>query len=196
MLRLSKHERMATVVQEPDLIEACRRGAPEAFRDLFDRYKDLVYTVAYRYSGEHAHAQDIAQETFLKVFVGIRNFRGESTLKSWLYRLTVNSCLDQKRRHRRLTPLLDEVLGMLQAPDLSALDDVLRAELSSHVRNVVADLSDEHRMLIVLRYTESLSYDEIAAIMNCSTGTIASRLSRIHKLLERRLARFAGRKGR
>jgi RNA polymerase sigma-70 factor (ECF subfamily) len=182
---------MVAEKSEQELIEDCRQGAPEAFHDLFDRYKDLVYTVAFRYSGEAALAQDIAQETFLKVFVSIRNFRGEANLKSWLYRLTVNSCLDQKRRTHRLMPLLDEFLGMLPTPELSALDGVLRAEVSGHVQTVVASLSDEHRMLIVLRYTESLSYDEIAGIMNCSAGTVASRLSRIHKLLGRRLSRFA-----
>jgi RNA polymerase sigma-70 factor (ECF subfamily) len=193
MPRLRLH--MVLEGSEKELIEACRQGAVEAFRELFDRYKDLVYTVAFRYSGEDAIAQDITQETFLKVFVAIRNFRGDANLKSWLYRLTVNSCLDQKRRTRRLIPLLDDFLGMLQAPDRSALDGVLRSELSGHVRTVVAGLSDKHRMLIVLRYTESLSYDEIAAIMNCSAGTVASRLSRIHKVLERRLSRFArGRK--
>ena len=197
MLRLTLHERIEMVAEhsEQQLIEECRHGAPEAFRELFERYKDLVYTVAFRYSGEHALAQDITQETFLKVFVGIGNFRGEAGLKSWLYRLTVNSCLDQKRRTRRLIPLLDDFLAMLHTPELSALDDVLRSEVSGHVKTVVAGLSDERRMLIVLRYTESLSYDEIAGILSCSAGTVASRLSRIHKLLERRLSRFArGRK--
>jgi len=180
---------------ERELIEECRRGAPEAFRALFERYKDLVYSVAFRYSGEQSAAEDIAQETFLKALVGIRAFRGESGLKTWLYRLTVNSCLDQKRRRNRLTPLVDEALSILRAPDLTAFDDLLRAELSTRVRAVVATLHDEHRMLIVLRYTENLSYDEIAAVLGCSTGTVASRLSRVHKVLARRLARIAGGKG-
>jgi RNA polymerase sigma-70 factor, ECF subfamily len=181
---------------ERELIEECRRGAPEAFRALFERYKDLVYSIAFRYSGERSAAEDITQETFLKTLVGIRSFRAESGLKTWLYRLTVNSCLDQKRRRSRLTPLLDEALALLPATDdLSALDGILRAELSSHVRAAVATLHDEHRMLIVLRYTENLSYDEIAAILGCSGGTVASRLNRAHKVLARRLSRLVHRKG-
>ena len=186
------------VLEESDreLIEACRRGDPDAFRALFELHKDQVYSIALRYSGDAAIAQDIAQETFLKLFTRIGSFRGESGFSSWLYRLIVNSCLDQKRKTRRLAPLLDEALAILQSPDLSALDEVVRAELSHHLRAVVEDLADEQRILLVLRYTQGLSYDEIAAILGTSTGTIASRLNRIHRTLERRLARFATRKDR
>jgi RNA polymerase sigma-70 factor (ECF subfamily) len=181
------------VLEESDreLIEGCQRGESEAFRALFERHKDKVYSIAMRYSGDSAVAQDIAQETFLKLFVGVRSFRGECDFSSWLYRLVVNSCLDQKRKTRRLMPLLDEALAMLQTPDISAFDEIARAELSGHLRAVVASLSDDQRMLLVLRYTQALSYDEIAAILGTSHGTIASRLNRIHRTLERRLLRFA-----
>ena len=110
------------VLEESDkeLIEACRRGDPDAFRALFELHKDQVYSIALRYSGDPAIAQDIAQETFLKLFTRIGSFRGESDFSSWLYRLVVNSCLDQKRKTRRLAPLLDEALAILQAPDISS----------------------------------------------------------------------------
>ncbi len=178
-----------------ELIDACRRGEAEAFRALFERHKDKVYSIALRYSGDAAVAQDIAQETFLKLYVGLGSFRGEADFSSWLYRLVVNSCFDQKRKVRRLTPLLDEALALLQAPAEDALDELMRAELSGHLRDVLADLPDDQRMLLVLRYTQALSYDEIAEIMGASAGTVASRLNRIHRMLERRLQRFALRKG-
>ena len=179
------------LLQESDkqLIEGCRRSETEAFRSLFERYKDRVYSIAFRFSGDHALAQDIAQETFLKVFIGLKSFRGESDFTSWLYRLVVNSCLDQKRRTSRLIPLLDKVAMMLPTPGLSTLDGCLRAELSGQVQAAVASLNDEQRILIVLRYTEGLSYCEIGEILGCPSGTIASRLNRIHKMLQRRLAR-------
>jgi RNA polymerase sigma-70 factor (ECF subfamily) len=185
------------VVEESEeaLIERCRHADPEAFRALFERHKNRVYSIALRYSGDEAAAQDITQEAFLKVFVGIKGFRGKSQFSSWLYRLVVNSCLDQKRKRSRLQPLLDDAWGMIQSPHSGTLDDVLRGELSSQVQAVVAGLNDEQRILIVLRYTECLSYEEIAGILGCSTGTIASRLSRIHKTLERRLLRIARREG-
>jgi RNA polymerase sigma-70 factor, ECF subfamily len=183
------------VLQETgkELIEGCQRGDPDAFRALFEKHKDMVYSVALRYCGDAAVAQDIAQDTFLKLFSAVSSFRGDSSFDAWLYRMVVNSCFDQKRRTRRLTPLVDEVLAALRTPDASVLDEVLRAEMSTHVRDVVESLAPDQRMVIVLRYTQGLSYDEIAAILGCASGTIASRLNRAHKVLQRRLARLAGR---
>ena len=172
---------------ERELIESCRRGETNAFRALFERYKDKVYTIALRYSGDPATAQDIAQDTFLKLFDRIGTFRGEAGFESWLYRLVVNSCFDQKRRTRRLTPLLDGILHLLRAPGDNALDKIMRAEMAGQVKSAVQSLPATQRMVVVLRYTEGLSYERIAEIMDCSTGTIASRINRIHKVLERRL---------
>lgn len=184
------------VLEETDneLIEGCQHGDPEAFRALFEKHKDAVYSIALRYSGDAAVAQDIAQDTFLKLFSTLGSFRGDSNFESWLYRVVVNSCFDLKRKTRRLTPLLDEVLSVLQTPDLSVLDQVLRSEMSAHVKSVVDSLAPDQRMVIVLRYTQGLSYEEIAGIMGCAPGTIASRLNRAHKVLERRLARLASKR--
>jgi RNA polymerase sigma-70 factor (ECF subfamily) len=170
-----------------ELLEGCRRGEPEALRELFESHKDKVYSIALRYSGDSAVAMDIAQDVFLKLFSAIHNFRGGANFDSWLYRIVVNSCLDQKRRTRRLIPLVDGLLDALQSPGASALDEVVRSELTSRLRSAVARLPAEQRIVIVLRYTQGLSYDEIAEILGCSTGTVASRLNRIHKTLGRRL---------
>jgi RNA polymerase sigma-70 factor (ECF subfamily) len=184
------------LVQESqnELIEGCRRGDPEAFRALFEKYKDNVYSIALRYSGDAAAAQDIAQDTFLKLYSAIGSYRGESSFESWLYRMVVNSCFDLKRKTRRLAPLLDEVLSLLRTPDLSALDEVLRSEMSARVQAVIQGLAPEHRIVVVLRYTQGLSYDEIAEILGCAPGTVASRLNRAHKILERRLAGLAAKR--
>jgi len=189
---------MLTAVLEEtgeELIESCRRGDPEAFRALFEMYKDRVYSVALRYSGDATLAQDIAQETFVKLFSTIGSFRGDSRFESWLYRLVVNSCFDHKRRTRRLMPLFDGLRSVLRTPSASALDEMLRNETSVQLKSVIASLPPDQRMVIVLRYTQGLSYDEIAEIMGCSAGTVGSRLNRVHKLLETRLARLAGTKG-
>jgi RNA polymerase sigma-70 factor (ECF subfamily) len=180
---------------ERELVEACQRGEREAFRALFERHKDKVYSIALRYGGDTAIAMDIAQDTFLKLFSSIRSYRGDSSFESWLYRLVVNACFDQKRKTSRLMPLADELLDVLRAPGASALDEVVREEMSHRVRSVVESLPPEQRMVIVLRYTQGLSYEAIAGILGCSAGTIASRLNRVHKVLERRLSRFAGAKG-
>jgi RNA polymerase sigma-70 factor (ECF subfamily) len=182
------------VLEETDnqLIEGCRRGEPSSFRELFERYKDRVYSIALRYSGDPETAQDISQDTFVKLFAAIGGFRGDSSFESWLYRLVVNSCFDHKRKTRRFLPLLAGVFDLLRAPGASALDQVMRAEMSGRVRTAVDGLPPEQRMVIVLRYTQGLSYEEIGAAMGCSAGTVASRLNRVHKLLGRRLTHLAG----
>src|SRR6266498_611789 len=109
---------------ERELVEACKRGDRESFRVLFERHKGRVYSIALRYSGDPAIAMDIAQDTFLKLFSGIREFRAESSLESWLYRLVVNSCLDHKRKVRRIMPLLDELADALRAPGDSVTDEL------------------------------------------------------------------------
>jgi RNA polymerase sigma-70 factor (ECF subfamily) len=187
--------RMVLEDTERELVEACQRGDRDAFRALFERHKNKVYSIALRYSGDAETAMDIAQETFLKLFTCIGGFRGASNFESWLYRLVVNCCLDQKRKTRRLMPLVGELLDVLQAPGQSMVEEVAKAELGGRVRSAVGNLPADQRMVIVLRYTQGLSYDEIADILGCSAGTIASRLSRAHKTLERRLSHFAGKTG-
>lgn len=179
-----------------ELIDGCRRGDPCAFRELFEKYKDKVYSIALRYSGDTSAAQDIAQDTFLKLFSAIETFRGDSGFESWLYRLVVNRCFDLKRRTRRVMPLLDELLAALRSPDESILDELFRSEMSAHVGSVVASLPPDQRMVVVLRYTQNLSYDEIAGILGCSSGTIGSRLNRAHRTMARRLSHLVKPNGR
>jgi RNA polymerase sigma-70 factor (ECF subfamily) len=179
-----------------ELIEGCRRGHPEAFRALFEMYKDRVYSVALRYSGDATLAQDIAQETFVKLFSTIGSFRGDSRFESWLYRLVVNSCFDHKRKARRLMPLFDGLRSVLRTSSASALDEIVRHETSVRLQSEIARLPPQQRMIIVLRYTQGLSYEEIAEVMGCSAGTVGSRLNRLHKLLESRLSRLASPKGK
>jgi RNA polymerase sigma-70 factor (ECF subfamily) len=171
-----------------EVIKACQHGDADAFRALFEAHKDKVYSIALRFGGNSAVAMDIAQDVFLKLLSSIQEFRGDSSFDSWLYRLVINRCLDHQRRSRRLIPILEGLLDAVRSPKDSALDDLLRAETRNQVQQVVAKLPPEQRIVIVLRYTEGLSYDQIAEILDCSPGTVASRLNRAHKSLERRLA--------
>lgn len=179
---------MVLDVNGADVIEACQRGDDDAFQSLFESHGDRVYSIAYRYSGDAAAAMDIAQETFLKLLSCIQQFRGESSFESWLYRLVVNNCLDYHRRQRRFLTVADQVLDTFRAPRESALSDLLREERQERVQQIVAQLPEEQRIVVVLRYTEGLSYEEIADLLGCRKGTVASRLNRAHKSLERRLS--------
>src|SRR4051794_39757853 len=174
-----------------DLLDACRRGEPDAFRALFEAYKNRVYSIALRFSGDEAAAMDIAQDTFIKLFSGIQDFRGDSAFETWVYRVVVNCCLDRRRKLDRLVPLADELIATLRASG-DMLAELLRNEMAERIRSAVEKLSPDMRIVVVLRYTEGMSYDQIADVLGCSAGTVASRLNRAHKALERRLAHLKG----
>lgn len=174
-----------------EVIEGCQRGDASAFRDLFESHKDKVYSIALRFSGDPTAAADIAQDTFLKLMDRIGQFRGDSSFDSWLYRLVVNSCMDHRRRQKRVLPVLEDFFDSFRSHDETALEHLMRDEMQQQVQDVVSKLAPEHRIVVVLRYTEGLSYEEIAEVLNCSRGTVASRLNRAHKILERRLGTLA-----
>lgn len=194
---------------EEHLIEACRQGDREAFRQMFELYQDRVWSIALHFSGDEAAARDITQQVFLKLFKTIGQFRGESGFGSWLYRLVANACLDDLRRRRRFVSFdfwrageekadgaaqvdLSE-LGTVQAIErfserLSLEDQYRQVEISAAVKAAVKELKPKLRMAILLKYFEGLSYEEMAQALGCSMGTVASRLNRGHKELARRLA--------
>ena len=179
---------------ERELVAACQRGDRDAFRDLFETYKDKVYSIALRFSGDPAAAMDIAQDTFLKLFSSIREFRGDSSFETWVYRLVVNSCLDRKRKSWRLIPMAGEFLTTLRS-SADSLAEILQTEFRTRVRSAVDTLPPDLRIAVILRYTEGLSYAEISEVLGCSAGTVASRLNRAHRALERRLSHLVDKKG-
>lgn len=185
---------------EERLIEACRQGDRESFRQLFELHKDRVWSIALHFIGDEAAARDITQQVFLKLFTAITQFRGESGFSTWLYRMTANACLDEQRRRRRflsfdifktddgeLNPM-DKQQAQQFKLELVHEDQHAQLELSAAVKSAVKELKPKLRIAILLKYFEGLSYEEIAAVLGCSAGTVASRLNRGHKELARRLA--------
>ena len=179
---------------EQELVAACRRGDPEAFRELFETYKDKIYSVALRFAGDPAAAMDIAQDTFVKLFSSIRDFRGDSAFETWVYRVVANRCLDRRRKYGRLIPMAQEFIATLRSPD-NALAGLLEAEMRGRVRSAVSRLRPDLRIVVALRYSQGMSYDQIGEVLGISSGTVASRLFRAHKKLERSLAHFVQREG-
>ena len=186
---------MVLDANDREVIEGCQRGDWDAFRLLFEAYKDRVYSIALRYCGNESAAMDIAQDTFLKLMSSIQDFRGAASFESWLYRIVVNRCLDHQRNGRRLIPSLDGLLDIVREPTESVLQELLRAEMAKDVQKIVGTLPPEQRIVVVLRHTKGLAYDQIAEILGCSAGTVASRLNRAHKVLERKLSHLRVRGG-
>jgi RNA polymerase sigma-70 factor (ECF subfamily) len=169
-------------------IAACQQGDREALRVLFEEYKDRVYSIAlYSLSGDEMAAGDATQQVFLKLMTRIGQFRGDAEFATWLYRLVVNTCHDEHRKQRRFVPLADSFLPT-SAGGESPRASYARKELAGRVQTAVAELKPKLRWPILLKYVEGLSYEEIAQVLNCSKGTVASRLNRAHKALGRRLS--------
>jgi RNA polymerase sigma-70 factor (ECF subfamily) len=174
----------------PDVLEACRHGDREALRALYDAYKDRVYSIAfYFFHGDASAASDVTQQVFLKLMDGLRQYRGDSAFGTWLYRIVVNTCVDRARRNRPSRTQGDPaVLDGIPDPVPSHEDRYLRGEVAASVQAAVASLPSKLRLAILLRYFDGLSYGDMAATLNCSIGTVSSRLSRAHRLLAQRLA--------
>jgi len=168
---------------ETQWIERCRSGDREAFRLLYEAHKDRVYSFAlYTLNGDGATAEDVTQEVFVRVFQRIGGFRQEAEFSTWLYRIAANACADELRRRKRSAQWEDFELSASTCADLE------NAELSAAVREALRTLPAEQRAAVLLKYFEERSYEEMAAILECSKGTIASRLNRGLRALAGKLA--------
>jgi RNA polymerase sigma-70 factor (ECF subfamily) len=166
------------------VIEACQQGDRDAFRLLFETYKDSVYSIAvYSAGGDQSIADDVTQQIFLKLFTAIKQFRGDSEFSTWLYRLVVNACMDERRRRRRLfswSEVFQKKDGFIGTSQEKEFD---RHEVAAAVQKAISQLKPQFRLPILLKYVEGFSYDEIANVMGCTKGTVASRLNRGHAQL-------------
>ncbi len=173
----------------PEVVEACRRGDREALRALYEAYKERVYSIAlYFFHGDAAAAGDVTQQVFLKLIDSIGRYRGDAAFGTWLYRIVTNVCVDRTRGRRLLAvDVAVETLERLADPSVSLEDQFARREVAASVQDAIAALPPKLRLAILLRYFDDLSYGDMAAALNCSIGTVSSRLSRAHRLLARRL---------
>jgi RNA polymerase sigma-70 factor (ECF subfamily) len=186
---------------DAELILACQRaplaGLDGPFRELYELYKDRVYNVCYRITGNPSDALDAAQETFGILFRKLREFRFESKFSSWVYRIAVNASIDLKRRSRsRKLASLDALQESAEGegrfdPTDERLEMPMHAasrhELEREVQRAIASLSPKLRTITVLRYIENQSYEQIAETLQISLGTVKSRLARAHDVLDQHL---------
>ena len=173
----------------PEILEACRRGDREAFRALYEAHKDRVYSIAFHFFHADADAAaEVTQQVFLKLMREVTRFRGDAAFTTWLYRLVVNACVDRTRGSRHEAAGQDpSLLDTVPAPAASHEEVFARHQVAASVQQAIASLPAPLRAAILLRYVEDLSYADIARALNCSIGTVASRLSRGHRLLARTL---------
>ena len=185
------------VENEVAFVDRLQVGSDEAFETLIHLYQAPIYNVAYRILGDASEASDAVQETFMKIFRGIKTFRGESGLKTWIYRIAISESLNRQRwwkRWRRHAPVsiddtspngarLVEVTDSRPSPEFACA----QMEMEREVQKALNGLSFEHRVAVVLRDIEGLSYEEIAETLGLSLGTVKSRLWRARSEMKTKL---------
>jgi RNA polymerase sigma-70 factor, ECF subfamily len=190
--------------EEAALVADLKAGSEEAFGILIAQYHQPLYSLIARSLNDSADAADITQEVFIKVFRSIRGFHGESSLRTWLYRIALHEASNQRRwwsRHKRQELTIDTapdnsdsnddglpLVATLADSRYSPFDHAAQAELRNRVENALRMIPEAFRTVVVLREIEGFSYEEIAEILNVNIGTIKSRLTRGRSALRAVLA--------
>lgn len=177
---------MALLDREADLIEKAKTGDEASFELLILNCKTKAYNTALRYLRNEEDALDILQESLIKVFRHLDQFKGDCKFDTWVYRIVINTCNDFLRKNKpyqqvdSIYQIGDEGESTHEIPDSgpSPLQLLLSNETTELVLDCVAQLSPEHKEVIVLRDIQGFSYEEIGGILNCSIGTVKSRINR------------------
>lgn len=186
--------------EDSALVGGLRSGEDWAYEALIQRYQQPIYGLVFRLMDDPSEASDVVQEVFLKVFRSIGSFRGQSSLKTWTYRIAVNEAHNHRRwfgRHRRKEVGLaaDEDAGyqdLTVDPGASPFQAAATAETLSIIEEELGRLNEPFRAVVVLRDIQDLEYEEIAQVLEISLGTVKSRLVRGREALRRRLEERMG----
>lgn len=183
-------------LEEKKLLERAKKGDVEAFESLVEVYQKKVYNIALRMIGNPHDAEELAQEVFIRVFKSLAGFKEQAQFSTWIYRITINTCLDElrKRKNRRVVYLdqeidtgENEIKRQLEddrpTPDVSAEKN----ELRKLVQDAIQKLPENHRIILILRDLNGMSYDEIAKVLKSPEGTVKSRISRARQALKKLL---------
>ena len=188
----------ALVTEDEQLLFRLCAGERSAFEDLVNKYHSSIYSLALRLTDDKEDARDITQETFLKVYKNIKKFRGDSELRTWIYRITVNQVANHqrwwRRRWRERTISIDAnsnedspLSQNLPAPGQSPEQQALAAEQRRMIILALAQVKFDFRVAVILRDIEGLSYEEIAETLEVSIGTVKSRIARGREELRQQL---------
>lgn len=175
---------------DDQLIEAALKGDSAAFGSLVQKYQDRLYNTLLHVVGSPDDARDVVQDAFVKAFLKLETFRRSSAFYTWLYRIAFNTAMSRQRR-RRAVGSLDERHDCGQDPvdqnGAAPGDRLEQEELVGQVRAALETLSDDYRVVVVLRDIDGRGYDEIAAILEVPVGTVRSRLHRARMQLREQL---------
>jgi len=175
---------------EQQLIERCRRGDDEAFRELVDEHKRLVFVLIARSVSDLARADELSQEVFLRVHRGLPYFRGESRLSTWIYRIVSNVLAEERKGRKPAAISLDETRPDSDLPrlELGAEDRAFGdLELADRLQKAIAALPVPYQLLVNGHYLDGLRYEDLAESLQMPMGTVKTHLHRAKRLLRRLL---------
>jgi RNA polymerase sigma-70 factor (ECF subfamily) len=158
-------------IGDADLVAACLAGKNGAFDDLVRRHQRAVYQLCYRFVGNHEDASDLSQDVFLRAYRGLRSFRGQSSLATWLYRISVNVCLNRVAVKTPPTEPI-ETRQHVDTRGEAAGDRLLRSERAARVRAAIAQLPRKQRAALILRLYHDMAHQEIADALGSSVGAV------------------------
>jgi RNA polymerase sigma-70 factor (ECF subfamily) len=197
--------------EEVAIVAELKAGSEDAYAALIGEYHHPIYSLIHRVVSDPADAADTTQEVFLKVFRGMKHFHGESSLKTWIYRIAIHEASNRRRwwfRHkaqevsmepdeRELSQDCGPAFGlMLMDKNESPFDNAAHEEVRARVEDELRKVSEPYRTTVVLRDIEGMSYEEIAEITQVSLGTVKSRLTRGRNALRQRLIPYVREAGR
>ena len=182
---------------DAQLVGLAQTGDFAAFEELVRKYRNDVYGLAYHFLRNREEAWDVSQEVFIKTHRSLARFRGESSFKTWLMRITANQCKDHlKKRRLDAVPFNDELESHDAPSGVLGPDSTVEAhELGEAITQALAALPIKHRTAFVLREFDGLSYEEMAKVMDCNLGTVMSRLHHARKKLQNSLKRMGFSRG-
>jgi RNA polymerase sigma-70 factor (ECF subfamily) len=176
------------------LVMRARKGDAEAIEELLAQYEKRIYNISLRITCNEHDAFDAAQESLIKIYKSITSFRGESSFSSFVYRLTVNTCIDFLRKRKSDVSIEASMEEGVYFEDknesLNPESAAVTGEIGSRIQKALQKLDEEHRTLIVLKDIQGFSYEEIARILRLSMGTVKSRLFRGREKLKKELAAY------
>jgi RNA polymerase sigma-70 factor (ECF subfamily) len=179
--------------EERELVARAASGDRAAFAQIYERYYARAFRLAYSFTGSASGAEDLTQEIFMRAYQRLESFGGQSSFATWFYRLAVNHSLNYRRKEKLgLQDHAPERLERLAHPSTRVEAEVLQNQIKSEIHAALLELQEEMRMVIILKDIEGLNYDEISERMNCSQGTVASRLNRARKQLAEKLKHLKG----
>jgi RNA polymerase sigma-70 factor (ECF subfamily) len=175
---------------EQSLIQRAQKGDSDAFAALVDGHQRYIYNLAFRVLKDENEALDLTQETFVRAWTALPNFRGQSQFRTWLYRIVTNLCYNRLPNLRRsLNDLGDDVMEEIPETNLAnPAREFESNETRAHLYKAIDELDAHYKLLITLRYQNELSYDEIASTLNLPLGTVKTGIFRAKEQLRKSLA--------